>query len=141
MTIVNKIISIIFYSIILLNCSFVYADDIPLSHDNRIRTYMYNENEIFLIHLTFGFQSSVEFAKGEEVETILLGDTYAWKITPIANRLNIKTLEKNVRTNMTVITNKRTYYFDLFADDDEYDYSDSENKVYVIKFYYPKTKR
>ena len=89
--------------------------------------------------LHFGFQSHIEFAKNEEIQTITLGDSYAWKITPLANRLFIKPLEKNIRTNMTIITNKRTYQFDIVAKELE----DGEEKdlVYVIRFYYPKKQR
>ena len=113
-------------------------EDLPITTDNRIKTYIYNPNEVFLLVLHFGFQSHIEFAKNEEIQTITLGDSYAWKITPLANRLFIKPLEKNIRTNMTIITNKRTYQFDIVAKELE----DGEEKdlVYVIRFYYPKKK-
>jgi type IV secretion system protein VirB9 len=142
MIIVRNIILSILLSIFTLSFGTVLADskELPLTHDNRIRNYIYNENEVFLVNLTFGFQSNIVFAKGEQVKTILLGDTYSWMITPISNRLILKALEKNIRTNMTVITNKRSYYFDLVSSDDNDEYIDSGDKVYVIKFYYPKTK-
>lgn len=92
-----------------------YEDNLPITTDNRIKTYIYNPNEVYLLVLHFGFQSHIEFAKSEEIQTITLGDSYAWKITPLANRLFIKPLEKNIRTNMTIITNKRTYQFDIVA--------------------------
>ena len=103
--------------------------------DSRIKTYYYTPNEVYLLILHFGFQSSIEFAKGEQVETISLGETYSWNITPLGNRLFIKPLEKNVRTNMTIITNKRVYQFDIVAKD--YD-EQQDDLVYAIKFYYPK---
>jgi type IV secretion system protein VirB9 len=125
-----------------LNTSLSYAaheEDIPITTDNRIKTYIYNPSEIYLLVLHFGFQSSIEFAKNEEIQTITLGDSYAWKITPLANRLFVKPMEKNIRTNMTIITNKRTYQFDIVAkelDDDD----DEKDLVYVIRFDYPKKK-
>ena len=111
--------------------------DIPLTTDSRIRTYIYSPNNVYLLVLHFGFQSHVEFAKDEEVHTISLGDSYAWKITPIENRLFIKPMEKNIRTNMTIITNKRTYQFDLISQVLE-DENDDVDLVYLIKFVYPK---
>jgi type IV secretion system protein VirB9 len=111
---------------------------LPITTDNRIKTYIYNPNEVYLLVLHFGFQSHIEFAKNEEVQTITLGDSYAWKITPLANRLFIKPLEKNIRTNMTIITNKRTYQFDIVAKELEDD--EDKDLVYVIRFYYPKKK-
>lgn len=127
---------LLFYSCV----GFAHNDeDVSITTDNRIKTYIYNPNEVYLLVLHYGFQSHIEFAKGEEINTISLGDSYAWKITPIGNRLFIKPLEKNIRTNMTIITSKRTYQFDLVAkniDEDE----DEKDLVYVIRFYYPQKK-
>lgn len=119
--------------------SFANNDDIPLTTDNRIKTYIYSPNEIYLMVLHFGFQSHIEFSAGEEIQTISLGDSYAWEITPLANRLFIKPMAKNIRTNMTIITNHHTYQFDIVSEDVE----DHEVKdlVYVIRFYYPKKNR
>lgn len=113
-----------------------YIDDLSITTDNRIKTYIYNPNEVYLLVLHFGFQSHIEFAKNEEIQTITLGDAYAWKITPLANRLFIKPLEKDIRTNMTIITNKRTYEFDIAAM--ELEEGREKDLVYVIRFYYPK---
>lgn len=112
-------------------------EDISITTDNRIKTYIYNPNEVYLLVLHYGFQSHIEFGKGEEINTISLGDSYAWKISPLGNRLFIKPLEKNIRTNMTIITSKRTYQFDLVAKNIEED-EDERDLVYVIRFYYPK---
>ena len=127
--------------LILLNsfCSLAsIEEDMPITTDNRIKTYIYNPNEVYLLVLHYGFQSHIEFSKNEEIQNITLGDSYAWKITPLGNRLFIKPLEKNIRTNMTIITNKKTYQFDIVAKELE----DGEEKdlVYVIRFYYPKKK-
>ena len=113
-----------------------YVDDLSITKDNRIKTYIYNPNEVYLLVLHFGFQSHIEFAKNEEIKNIILGDSYAWKITPLANRLFIKPLEKDIRTNMTIITNKRTYEFDIAST--ELMMGNERDLVYVIKFYYPK---
>lgn len=107
-----------------------------LATDSRIKTYIYNNKEVYLLVLHFGFQSNIEFARGEKVQTISLGDTYAWKITPLDNMLFIRPLEKNIRTNMTIITNKRKYQFDLVAKD--YYEDQFQDLVYSIRFYYPK---
>lgn len=122
-----------------LSQGFAYAyDDLAVTTDSRIKQYIYNPNEIFLIVVHTGFQSHIEFAKGETVETISMGDTYAWKITPLENRLFIKPMEKNIRTNMTILTNRRTYQFDIVARDLEGE--DDKDLVYVIRFIYPNKK-
>lgn len=112
------------------------VDDLSITTDNRIKTYIHNPNEVYLLVLHFGFQSSIEFAKNEEIQNIVLGESYAWKMTPLANRLFIKPLEKNIRTNMTIITNKRTYQFDVVSK--ELEEGREKDLVYVVRFYYPK---
>jgi type IV secretion system protein VirB9 len=128
-----------YYKYITLLCIFlsvtnVYAST-PLIVDSRIKTYVYNENEVYNLVVNYGYQSSVEFGNGEEVQTISMGDTYAWKITPIGRRIFIKPLEENVNTNMTVITNRRIYHFDVFSKmpDAKLD----KHLVYVARFFYP----
>lgn len=115
------------------------SDDIALTTDSRIKTYVYSPNEVFLLVLHYGFQSHIEFSKNETIDTITLGDSFAWKLTPLGNKLFIKPMEKNIRTNMTIITNKRTYQFDIVAKE----LLDGEDKdlVYVVRFQYPRRSR
>ena len=132
----------IFIALLLICSSSVgnaYSNDEPLTTDSRIKTYVYSPNEVFLLVLHYGFQSSIEFDKNESVETITLGDSFAWKITPLGNRLFIKPMERNIRTNMTIITNKRTYQVDLVAK--ELENGDEKDLVYVVRFQYPKKSR
>jgi type IV secretion system protein VirB9 len=117
-----------------------YYND-PFSTDSRIKTYIFNPNDVYLLVLHYGFQSHVEFAKNETIETITLGDSYAWKITPLGNRLFIKPMERNIRTNMTIITNKRVYQFDLVAKELEENSDGDQDMVYVVRFEYPKRSR
>ena len=113
----------------------VFAYDIPIATDSRIKTFIYSENEIFRIVLQYGYQTTIEFADDEEVHTISAGNNYAWQISPLQKRLFIKPLEDNVMTNMMLITNKRAYQFELQSRDidDAYD----EELAYVVRFFYP----
>lgn len=115
-----------------------FDEDLPITKDSRIKTYIYNPSEVFLLVLHYGYQSHIEFAQGETVETISLGDSYAWKITPLGHRLFIKPLESNIKTNMTIITNRRAYQFDLVSKDLEP--GKEKELVYQIKFFYPNKK-
>ena len=107
-----------------------------LATDNRIKTYIYSPDEVFLLVLHHGFQSNIEFAKGEKVQTISLGENYSWKITPLDNMLFIRPLEKNIHTNMTILTNKQKYQFDLVAR--AYEDAEDSELIYSVKFHYPK---
>lgn len=114
--------------------SSVYGE-VPITTDSRIKTFVYNENEVYPLVVHFGYQSSIEFAQGEEAEVTSVGDSYAWKLSRVGRRLFIKTLEANAHTNLTVITNKRTYQFDMLSKmpDDQLD----AELVYVVRFFYP----
>lgn len=107
----------------------------PIVSDSRIKTFIYNENEVFPIVVHYGYQSNIEFAINERIETLSIGNAYAWRITPAGRRIFIKPLEGSSHTNMTLITNKRTYQFDLESKDikDGVD----KNMVYVVRFFYP----
>lgn len=133
----------IFLILNLLFSSVVYSsyfeEEFPTTADDRIKTYIYNPSEVYLLVLHAGFQSSIEFAKNEEIRSIFFGDNYAWEVTyPLPNRIFIKSLEKNVRTNMTIITNKRTYEFDIVSK--ELEVGREHDLVYLIRFYYPQKK-
>jgi type IV secretion system protein VirB9 len=126
-------------TILLCSCNAAFSYDTDLTTDSRIKTYYFNQNEIYLLVLHYGFQSHIEFAKNEVIETITVGDSYAWKITPLKNRLFIRPLERNIKTNMTIITNKRTYQFDIVAK--ELQSGEEKDLVYVIRFQYPRKSR
>lgn len=121
-------------SFLLLNIAVCNADE-PITTDNRVKTYVFNENEIYPLVIFYGYQTSIELAHGEEVVTISTGDSYAWQITPVGRRIFIKPLEENMHTNMTVITNRRAYQFDLFSKKISGEFNNE--LVYVMRFYYP----
>ena len=111
------------------------AETIPLTTDSRIRTIVYNPNEVFQLKFHYGFQSFIEFAPDEDIEIISLGEAFPWKITPIGKRLFIRPIQIDVTTNMTVITTKRTYQFEITGL--AFDERANEDLIYSIKFFYP----
>jgi type IV secretion system protein VirB9 len=107
----------------------------PVVSDSRIKTMIYNPNEVFRIVTNYGFQSSIAFGPNEQIQTISLGEQSAWQVIPADNHLFIRALIEVAHSNMTVITDRRTYQFDLFARSAA-DVPDEE-LAYVIRFYYP----
>lgn len=104
--------------------------------DNRIRTQEYDANAIVKILGKAGIQSTIEFADDERIENVAVGDSSAWQITPNrrASLLFVKPTTAHSRTNMTVVTDKRTYMFDLVSGEK------SAAPVYALKFSYPNEK-
>ena len=110
---------------------------VPTTIDSRIKTIVYNPNEVIELTFHYGFQSFIEFEEDEEIEVISLGESFPWKITPVGKRMFIRPLQINTNTNMTVITSKRTYMFQLSAD--SYEGKGDEELIYSVRFFYPDT--
>ena len=133
---ISRLIKLIVLILSISSASFATETDRKTdSNDSRIKTFIYSENEIYRVVVYNGFQTNVEFANGEYVQTLSLGDTYAWKITPVERRLFIRPLEENIHTNMTVITNRRTYQFEILSQAPADIVND--NFAYVVRFFYP----
>ncbi|MET0155126.1 MAG: TrbG/VirB9 family P-type conjugative transfer protein [Rickettsiales bacterium] len=119
-------------------CALAYsaAENVTVAVDSRIKTFVYNPNEVYRVNFQFGYQSYVEFAKYEKIETISIGNPFSWKISPSDNRVFIKPLEGAGRTNMTVFTNHHTYQFEIQSAPPSNDEPD-EKLAFVVRFFYP----
>ncbi|HBF12367.1 MAG TPA: P-type conjugative transfer protein VirB9 [Deltaproteobacteria bacterium] len=104
----------------------------PLGSDSRIKHVIYNPNEIYEIKSTFGYQTTIEFSESESIQVASIGDSIAWQVVPMGNRVFLKPVEPNPRTNLTVITNKRTYYFNLSTIDARV----VSDMTYLVRFEY-----
>lgn len=109
----------------------------PIATDSRIRTVRYSTNEVYQFIGHYGFESAIQFAEDEKVLTISVGDSVAWLINPAGNRIFLKPVEQNALTNMTVITDKRSYLFELHAEETK-DVRD-KNMMFEMRFIYPQS--
>jgi len=102
------------------------------AEDPRLVELLYDPAEIVRIEGRTKVQATIAFGDGEQIENVAIGDSSAWQVTPNkrANVLFIKPLNPTATTNMTVITNRHTYLFDLVA-------SPSAKPLYVLRFTYP----
>jgi type IV secretion system protein VirB9 len=107
----------------------------PIQIDHRVRIIMYQPDEVYKFTGHYRYQSSIEFSKGEEIKTISMGDSTAWMLNPSGNRLFLKPVEQDATTNMTLITNKHTYLFELHAK--ETDNIDDKDMIFIMRFIYP----
>jgi type IV secretion system protein VirB9 len=104
----------------------------PLTTDSRIRTMVYSENEVFRLITRFGYESSIEFTPSEKIKVVSVGDSTPFRVNPEGNRIFVKANLNNQITNMTVVTTKHAYHFELSSLDDE-----KNEVIYVMRFYYP----
>lgn len=83
--------------------------------DPRIRYLVYGENNVYRLDLYLKSVSAVQFSDGEQVESILIGDSASWEVVKLKNGhvISIKAIIPSARTNMTVYTDRRVYTFEL----------------------------
>lgn len=129
-----KLFVIIFISLFSSE-SFALREPKDTALDKRIKIMVYNPDDVFKFVGYYGYQANIEFAEGEIVDTISMGDTIAWQVVPSGKRIFLKPMEPDATTNMTVITNKRMYFFELHAEE-AIDINDPK-MVFAVRFLYP----
>ncbi len=110
----------------------VLATAFPAQADNRLVEVRYDEAKVYRVQGKPKVQATIRFGEDEAIENVAVGDSNAWQITPNkrANLLFVKPMLARAVTNMTVVTNKHTYLFDLVA-------NPAAQPVYVLSFKYP----
>ena len=111
----------------------VVAQAIPAPKENRIVRYTYSPDVIFRILSVPTLHTHLELAEDEGVrETPAIGDQAQWIVTGGPRHLYIKPLRYDLETSLTVVTNKRTYQFQLIAGG-----SASAQRFQKVGFLYP----
>lgn len=109
----------------------------PSNYDRRIQTVVYNPDDVVRIKTKVGISTLIQLEQGEQANDpnnggFGIGDSNAWKIAIRGNNIFIKPTEKNPNTNVTLVTNKRTYIFSLELT--------NATPSYMVRFVYPKPK-
>lgn len=104
--------------------------------DARIRTVVYAPDEVYRLRGYVGFQIDLEFESGEAFVGLGAGDVESLAFAAEANHLFLKPRATAVDTNLTVLTNRRTYHFEYLASARRGDAAAGE-VVYVLHFVYP----
>ena len=114
------------------------ADALPRRGDTdpRIRTAMYNPNEVYRLSGFVGYHVDLEFEPDESFVGISAGDPEALTYSAHDNVLTLRPKAPTAQMNLTVTTTKRRYYFDYTI------YSRTPNRfgdevMYAVRFSYP----
>lgn len=90
-----------------------------LGADQRIREVNYTDGNVIQIRSGFRTATQIEFAPGEVIKFVAMGDTVSWEVAPADNSLFVKPRERAGVTNLIVVTDfqgtKRNYTFELTA--------------------------
>ncbi len=108
----------------------------PIGADPRIKQYTYGPTTVYQLDLAMKIITSIKFAPGEAIDSVLMGDSESWEVIRLQSGhvLAVKPLILGARTNMTVYTRQRTYTFELRAVPAS---SGSPSLNYRIGFRYP----
>lgn len=93
------------------------AETVPPAggNDPRVRNAHYVDGEVYRVMVGVMKVTSIEFGPGEEIVSIVAGDTeaFAFDGVPGGRALVVKPTVAGASTNMTVYTNQRAYYLFL----------------------------
>ncbi len=83
--------------------------------DPRVQLIEYVPDMIVPLATTPGFAVTIDFGGDEKIETVSIGESTEWQISPNhrASLLFVKAMAAPAATNMTVVTDQRVYYFAL----------------------------
>jgi type IV secretion system protein VirB9 len=104
--------------------------------DPHIRTFAYSPDRVQRLTGFMGFQTMLEFGSDERIENVSIGDAMGWQVTPNkrASLLFLKPVDRAPATNMTVVTDRRRYVFELAIAPAKASTADA---AYVVRFRYP----
>ena len=129
--------------LLVLCCGNLYAAQTPinLSTDSRVSVVAFSENNVVLVQGATFVATQIKFGSDESILNIQSGDAAAWtaKVDEnLPNMLFLKPESYDSHTNMTVITNKHTYYFSINSNKKD---REVDVPTYALKFIYPEEEK
>ncbi len=104
-----------------------------LNTDKRVKVAVYDSNQVYVINGHYDFQTTIQFALNEQIQTLSVGDSVGWAVTALGSMVNVKPTSMHGSTNLTIITDERTYLFELREG-----HGDPEvEAVFLLKFTFP----
>ncbi len=108
----------------------------PGRGDSKIRVAPYSRNRVYRLYGYVGYQIDIEFARGEQFQGLAAGDIEGIAFKAQGRHLFIKPRVPHLRTNLTVLTNRRSYEFDYSVSPGSPD-SAVRQAIYALRFTYP----
>ena len=117
------------------------AETLPMSGqgDSRLRTALYNPNEVYRLFGYVGYHLDLEFEANETFEALSGGDLEGLTYSAHGNVLTLKPKVPYTEMNLAVTTNKRRYYFE-YSVTSRRPNSDMTPVMYAVRFSYPPEK-
>jgi type IV secretion system protein VirB9 len=115
-----------------------FPETVPLQGvtDARVRTAVYDGNEVYRIQGYVGYEIDLQFEAGESFVGMGAGDIDGLSFVSRDNHLFIKPKAPKVSTNLTVITTRRPYQFAYTVSSSRMDPRDPD-VIFAVRFSYP----
>jgi type IV secretion system protein VirB9 len=106
----------------------------PGEGDPHIQSVEYDPLQVVGLHVAGGYAVTLVFAPDERIETVTLGDSAGWQVTVDhrADHLVVKPLGNPPPTNLTVLSDQRSYNFTLYGAG-----TGEGVQPYLVSFTYP----
>lgn len=96
--------------------SFAEVTPQAMPTDSRMVVIKYNQSQIYSILTAPSYLTHIELEPGEKLTIApAMGDTIQWEVESESNHVFVKPDVPGIRTNMTLVSNKRTYQFTLVS--------------------------
>jgi len=103
--------------------------------DPRIYNFVFDKDQVFPIYTKHGEAFLLQFESDENFNaqnsSIGIGDGNAWTVAVRGNGVSMKPKDSKPETNLLIVTNKRTYAFEIHSS------SPQHAPTYIVRFSYP----
>jgi type IV secretion system protein VirB9 len=125
-------------ALLFLHAQPALPESIPVrgAADGRIRTAVYDGNEVYLIQGYVGYEIDLQFEPGETFVGMGSGDIEGLSFVSQDNHLFLKPKAAKVSTNLTVLTTRRPYHFVYTASSLRTD-THNDDMIFAVRFSYP----
>jgi type IV secretion system protein VirB9 len=107
------------------------------SHDSRMRSIGYEADRVYRLRGYVGYQIDLEFEPGEAFIGVGAGDLEGIGFAAQDNHLFIKPKAARVRTNLTVLTSRRSYHFRYEVLSAAEPAEQASELIFTLRFNYP----
>jgi type IV secretion system protein VirB9 len=128
-------LTVVFTAVGLCSAFNALAETVPARGliDSRVRTAVYDSDQVYRLRGYVGYQIDLEFEAGETFTGLGAGDIEGLSFVGQENHLFLKPKATKVATNLTVLTNRRHYQIDYAAGISP---ATDEETIYVLRFKY-----
>jgi type IV secretion system protein VirB9 len=105
--------------------------------DPRVREVAYDPNAVYHLSGRIGYQIDIEFEAGERYIGLAVGDVNGLSFEAQDNHVFLKPKATSVITNLTILTDRRHYYFDYSVSPSRAVVTPASDTLYALRFRYP----